>query len=151
MERVSPLAGAAALVSMLGLMALGARAPQGPESSTRQGPADAGTAKGNAGGNARRTAAPSSPEARALLEGRPMDLNQASQEDLRLLPRIGPVLAERIAEDRRAQGPYARLEDLRRVSGVGDATVKNLRGLACAGADCPAHAPSEEVEDEAEP
>jgi competence protein ComEA len=36
------------------------------------------------------------------------------------LPGIGPVLAERIFEYRRQNGPFSSIEDIRRVSGIGE-------------------------------
>ncbi|WP_234998717.1 ComEA family DNA-binding protein [Demequina sp. NBRC 110057] len=56
-------------------------------------------------------------------------LNSADAAALEELPGIGPVLAERIVADRDANGPFATVEDLARVSGVGDALVENLDGL----------------------
>ena len=51
-----------------------------------------------------------------------IDPNTASLETLESLPRVGPVLAARIAAGR----PYARLEDLDRVKGIGPATLAVL-------------------------
>lgn len=65
-------------------------------------------------------------------EAGPVDLNSASAEELDELPGIGPVIAERIVADREANGPFASLEDLARVSGVGDSIVTGLAGLAVA-------------------
>ena len=57
----------------------------------------------------------------------PLDLNRATAEQLEALPGIGPALAERIVAYRRQHGPFRRLEDLTRVSGVGPKTVEALR------------------------
>lgn len=62
--------------------------------------------------------------------GGPVSLNTADANGLETLPGVGPVLAERIIADREANGPYASLEDLARVSGVGDAMVAGLEDLA---------------------
>lgn len=51
-----------------------------------------------------------------------IDPNTASLESLESLPRVGPVMAARIAAGR----PYARLEDLDRVKGIGPATLAAL-------------------------
>jgi competence protein ComEA len=51
--------------------------------------------------------------------GRVIDPNRASQADLETLPGIGPVLARRIINYRRAHGPYKTIADLRKVSGIG--------------------------------
>lgn len=60
----------------------------------------------------------------------PVSLNSADAAGLETLPGVGPVLAERIIADREANGPYASVEDLARVSGVGDAMVASLEDLA---------------------
>lgn len=62
--------------------------------------------------------------------GGPVDLNTADAAGLETLPGVGPVLAERIIADREDNGPFASLEDLARVSGVGDAMVAGLEDLA---------------------
>src|SRR5262249_27933836 len=46
---------------------------------------------------------------------RPINVNTATLEELKSLPGIGPVLARRIVSGR----PYASVEDLRRVEGIG--------------------------------
>jgi competence protein ComEA len=61
-----------------------------------------------------------------LMEGE-LDLNVASQEDLARLPRIGPALAARIVEYRKANGPFKRVEDLAQVKGIGGATLSEIR------------------------
>lgn len=59
-----------------------------------------------------------------------IDLNRASAGELQLLPRIGPALARRIVEDRAARGPFASVEDVARVRGIGPRTVELLRPYA---------------------
>jgi endonuclease YncB( thermonuclease family) len=54
-------------------------------------------------------------EAFGLRAGEPLDPNTASVDEIMLLPGVGQVLAERIVEGR----PYAQLEDLRRIPGIG--------------------------------
>jgi competence ComEA-like helix-hairpin-helix protein len=54
-----------------------------------------------------------------------VDLNTATEEELDGLPRVGPAMAAAIVAAR----PYRRVEDLRRVRGVGDATFAVLRPL----------------------
>jgi len=62
--------------------------------------------------------------ARLLFGGR-LDPNRASSDRLTLLPGIGPVRAEAIVRAR-AQQPFARIEDLERVRGIGPRTVRAL-------------------------
>ncbi|MBO6937139.1 MAG: helix-hairpin-helix domain-containing protein [Deltaproteobacteria bacterium] len=66
-----------------------------------------------------------SPGAIALREGRPIDVNHASQADLELLPRVGPAIAGRIVAAR----PFTSIEDLQRVRGIGPRTVERLRSM----------------------
>ncbi len=56
-------------------------------------------------------------------------VNRAGPEELAALPGIGPVLAERIAQDRQHRGFYLTLADLGRVKGVSPKTLGKLRGL----------------------
>lgn len=57
-----------------------------------------------------------------------VSLNTATEAELIQLPGIGRVLARAILADRAASGPYRSLEDLKRVRGVGAATLKTLEG-----------------------
>ncbi|MFO0946889.1 MAG: helix-hairpin-helix domain-containing protein [Planctomycetota bacterium] len=55
-----------------------------------------------------------------------IDLNVATKVELLHLPGIGPSLADRILEDREANGPFNSPEDLKRVAGIGDKTLQRL-------------------------
>ncbi|MHC4964029.1 MAG: ComEA family DNA-binding protein [Planctomycetota bacterium] len=61
-----------------------------------------------------------------------IDVNTASGPELDVLPGIGPRLAERIVADRAAHGPFATLDDLARVPGVGQRLVEGVRPFAVA-------------------
>ena len=65
--------------------------------------------------------------------GLPLPLNEIEVDGLDLLPGIGPVRAEAIARDRARRGPFASVEDLTRVEGIGPGTVERLRGLLVVG------------------
>lgn len=56
---------------------------------------------------------------------RGIDLNTASLSELQRLPRVGPVLAQAIVDGR----PYRSINDLRRVRGVGQKTLENMRSM----------------------
>lgn len=58
-----------------------------------------------------------------------VDLNIATLDQLEELPGIGPVLAERIVEWRTQHGRFTSVEELREVSGIGDATFAELEPL----------------------
>lgn len=56
-----------------------------------------------------------------------LDLNTATKDDLVALPGIGPAKAQAIVDDRKANGPFKSVDDLKRVKGVRAATVERLR------------------------
>jgi competence protein ComEA len=58
----------------------------------------------------------------------PIDLNRATADELTRLPGVDPGLAARIIEARDAE-PFASVEDLRRVRGVGKAKLERVRPL----------------------
>ena len=55
-----------------------------------------------------------------------LNLNTASEEQLQLLPTVGPAKAERIVAWRAKNGGFKRVADLRRVKGFGYKTFKKL-------------------------
>lgn len=57
-----------------------------------------------------------------------VDVNTAGRGELIRLPGIGPTLAMRIIEDREKNGPFANLQDLQRVRGIGPKTATALAG-----------------------
>ncbi|WP_229734417.1 ComEA family DNA-binding protein [Cellulomonas carbonis] len=57
-----------------------------------------------------------------------LDVNTASAVELEALPGIGPVLAQRIVDHRATFGPFATVEDLAAVSGIGPAVLARLAG-----------------------
>lgn len=58
-----------------------------------------------------------------------ININTASIEELKKLPRIGDALAKRIIEYRNKNGPFKRIEDLKNVSGIGDKMFENIKDL----------------------
>ena len=66
---------------------------------------------------------------RALRDGQRLDLNRASAEELKLVPGIGPKLAERIVAERTRRGGFAQLSQLRAVRGVGPKTLARIEGF----------------------
>jgi competence protein ComEA len=63
----------------------------------------------------------------------PIDLNTATAAELERLPLIGPSLAARIVAHRERHGPFAAVEDLVQVPGIGPATLARLRDRVTAG------------------
>ena len=59
----------------------------------------------------------------------PLDLNQATYEELVALPYIGEVLAQRILDYRKEHGGFSNLEELLEVQGIHQNAYEGLRGL----------------------
>jgi competence protein ComEA len=56
-----------------------------------------------------------------------IDINHAEPWLLEALPGIGETLAQRIVDYRSENGPFKRIEDLLKVSGIGAATFENIK------------------------
>jgi competence protein ComEA len=56
-----------------------------------------------------------------------VNINTATAEQLSLLPRVGPSVAERIIQFRDENGSFKKPEDLLLVSGIGDRTFDQIR------------------------
>ena len=63
----------------------------------------------------------------------PLDLNTASASDLDSLPGIGQSFADRIIEYRTTNGPFASVEDLQKVKGIGAALFAKIAPLVSVG------------------
>jgi len=86
------------------------------------GPASGGGASAASGGAA---GAPGG----AGVPGALINLNTASVAELDALPRVGPVMAQRIVDYRTANGPFRSVDDLKQVAGIGDATFAGIAPL----------------------
>jgi competence protein ComEA len=62
----------------------------------------------------------------------PINVNTASVAELQTLPGIGPVLAQRIVTEREKR-PFAKVDELRRVSGIGPKKLEAIRPLVTVG------------------
>jgi competence protein ComEA len=62
-----------------------------------------------------------------------VDINRATAAELETLPGIGPSLAAQIIAYREANGPFASVELLLDVPGIGDAKLAAIRELVTAG------------------
>ena len=58
-----------------------------------------------------------------------ISINQADQLQLESLPGIGPAYAQRIMEYRSANGGFTSIDDLKKVSGIGERTFEGLKDL----------------------
>lgn len=64
-----------------------------------------------------------------------VDINKASWIEWMQLEGIGELMARRIEEDRKSNGPFASVDDLDRVPGIGTVTLDTIRPwLICS--DC---------------
>lgn len=86
-------------------------------------------------GDAATDVAPEVPEvARPSIEqladgGIVVDLNLATEADLRRLPGVGPTRAKKILELRAHLGRFKSIDDLARIKGFGRATLRRLRPM----------------------
>ncbi|MEJ2211532.1 MAG: ComEA family DNA-binding protein [Anaerolineae bacterium] len=68
------------------------------------------------------------PAAPSTAGGR-VNINTADAAALEELPGIGPSLAQRILDFRQTHGPFAQIEDIQEVSGIGPATFAKIQDL----------------------
>ena len=62
-------------------------------------------------------------------EKKPLNLNAATQEQLELLPGVGPSMAAKILAARKANGGFKSVEELDAIRGMGEKTMEKLRPL----------------------
>lgn len=67
-----------------------------------------------------------SPGARAVLLGHKLNVNSAHVRELSHVPGVSAKLAARIVAHRKRRGPFATLEKLQEVRGVGAKTIQKL-------------------------
>jgi competence protein ComEA len=56
-----------------------------------------------------------------------IDLNRATAQDLDKLPGVGPATAKAIIDHRTRNGPFASVDDLLKVKGIGPAKLAEIR------------------------
>ncbi|WP_454810906.1 helix-hairpin-helix domain-containing protein [Paenarthrobacter nitroguajacolicus] len=84
-------------------------------------PAPVAGSSGGAGGSAG-AAGPAAAEAK-------VNINTASLEELGTLPRVGPVTAQGIIDWRKEHGPFASVDELDAVDGIGPKLMESLKDL----------------------
>lgn len=58
-----------------------------------------------------------------------ININTAGVDQLVKLPRVGPKIAQRIIDYREKHGKFKKLEDLMKVSGIGEKTFKGFEDM----------------------
>jgi len=69
----------------------------------------------------------------SLLEGEVINLNSATVSDLSRLPGVGEVKAQAIIAYRQEHGPFAAVDDLMEIKGIGPGIVEGLRPYVTVG------------------
>lgn len=62
-----------------------------------------------------------------IVRSGPININRATLSQFDSLDGIGPVIAKRIIEYRKVNGPFLTVEDLQKVSGIGVAKFSNIK------------------------
>lgn len=62
-----------------------------------------------------------------------VNLNTATASELEMLPGIGPKVAARIVEYRKAKGPFKKIEELMNVQGIGEKAFLRIRAQVTVG------------------
>lgn len=75
------------------------------------------------------TPAPPPPVVKKSALAGKINLNTATEDQLRMLPSVGPAKAERIVTWRKKNGGFKRIADIRRVKGFGFKTFKKLEPM----------------------
>lgn len=60
-----------------------------------------------------------------------VNINTATQEELEKLPGIGASIATRIVSYRKENGKFNTIEDIKNVSGIGEAKFNNIKNYIC--------------------
>jgi competence protein ComEA len=72
---------------------------------------------------------PGSNRVKDIPPGAPVNINTATLEELQTLPGIGATRAQDILDYRQAHGSFQTIDDLKNVTGIGDATFERLKDL----------------------
>ena len=66
-----------------------------------------------------------------MLMEKEININTATQTELETLPGIGPSTSSKIISYRKENGKFKTIEDIKEVSGIGDAKYENIKDLIC--------------------
>src|SRR3990167_3616300 len=79
-----------------------------------------------------------------------INVNTAGYEELQQITGVGPVLAQRILDWRNANGLFYEIEDIKQVSGIGDATFEKMKNEITVGDVPPRPAPEAAEQEDAQ-
>ncbi len=118
---------AALLLAGLALAGAGVRFFLSPSPASPPGDVHFEPAAASHGLGLEETARRAAQFARPLLPGERIDLDRADVMEITRLPRVGPALAQRIADWRAEHGPFGSLERLDSVPGIGPHLLDAIR------------------------
>ena len=64
-----------------------------------------------------------------------ININTASATELEALPRVGPVVAQRIVDYRTKNGNFKKVEEIMKVQGIGEKIFEQIKDLITVGAE----------------
>ena len=64
-----------------------------------------------------------------------ININSATATELETLPRIGPVVAQRIVDYRTKNGNFKKVEEIMKVQGIGEKIYEQIKDLITVGAE----------------
>jgi len=64
-----------------------------------------------------------------------ININSATATELETLPRIGPVVAQRIVDYRTKNGNFKKVEEIMKVQGIGEKVYEQIKDLITVGAE----------------
>ena len=69
---------------------------------------------------------------------KPVNINNATPEELQQVPGIGPATAEKILQMRKSYGPFKSVDDLLAIRGLGQTRLERMRKYLTVGKPAPA-------------
>ncbi|WP_104179778.1 ComEA family DNA-binding protein [Arthrobacter sp. B0490] len=100
-----------------------------PDQVDVEGPAPGGTAAGGTAGGTDSSGGAAGPTGGSGSPAGVLDINTATLADIESLPRVGPILAQRIIDWRDEHGPFAQPADIDAVPGIGPAILEGILPL----------------------